>query len=255
VIILPKLNWITSPNFSGRNGQKIDLVVAHDCEGSWAGSVNWFSQRASQVSAHYVLKEDGSEATQMVELENKSWHAKAFNPRSIGVEMAGFSKKGFGAPEWQAAANIIAWLLKSNYILPRWAEKGIGAGFCSHYDLGKDGGGHKDPTTDAAVWHNFVLLVQAAYKEDMPDSWGPGSTNLPPAPPPNFTPTNDPRVDEPYGSLEWVQMRLNMKIAAHLKVDGLMGPATRSAIIAFQETHHLFVDGVAGPATIMALAA
>ena len=174
-MMLPPLKWVTSPNFSGRNGQKIDLIVAHDCEGSYQGSISWFSQRASQVSAHYVLREDGAEATQMVELENKSWHACNFNPRSIGVEMAGFAKKGFGAPEWSAAADIIAWLLKSHGIPARWAEKGIGAGFCSHYDLGAAGGGHNDPTTDPVVWNNFVVLVQTAYQRAMPDSWGPSS--------------------------------------------------------------------------------
>ena len=131
-MILPSLKWVTSPNFSGRNGQKIDLVVCHDCEGNYAGSVNWFTRRdvPNPVSAHYVLREDGAEATQMVEIENKAWHACNFNPRSIGVEMAGFSKKGFGAAEWYSAANIIAFLLKSHGLPARWAEKGIGAGFC-----------------------------------------------------------------------------------------------------------------------------
>ena len=63
-IILPKLKFVQSPNFSNRS-VPVDLIVVHDCEGSYAGSVSWFSQAQSQVSAHYVLKEDGSEATQM----------------------------------------------------------------------------------------------------------------------------------------------------------------------------------------------
>jgi len=255
MLTLPPLKWTPSPNFSGRNGTKIDLVVVHDCEGSYAGSINWFAQRASQVSAHYVLREDGAEATQMVELENKAWHACAFNPRSIGVEMAGFSRKGFGAPEWQTAANIVAFLLKSHGLPARWAESGIGIGFCSHYDLGVAGGGHSDPTTDHAVWRNFVLMVQNSWGQPMPDSWGAGDTHLPPALPPGYTPTTDPRADEPEGSLAWVQMRLNAVLGGHLKVDGLMGSMTRSAIVQFQETHHLHIDGIPGPMTIKALAA
>lgn len=191
----------------------------------------------------------------MVELENNAWHACAFNRRSIGIEMAGFAAKGFGAPEWQAAANIVAFLLHAHGLPMRWAEKGVGAGFCSHADLGAPGGGHQDPTTDAAVWHNFVLLVQGACAKSIPDSWGPpGSIRLPPGAPTNFTPSLGARADEPEGSLEWIQMRLNAS-GAYLRVDGLMGSATRSAIAAFQETHHLFVDGVAGPQTIKALAA
>lgn len=254
MIALPPLRWTPSPNYSGRNGVKIDLIVAHDCEGSYEGAIAWFGNRDSEVSAHYVLREDGAAATQMVELENNAWHACAFNRRSIGVEMAGFSRKGLGAPEWQAAANIIALLLHVRGLPARWAEKGIGAGFCSHADLGVAGGAHHDPTTDAAVWNKFVLLVQDAYVRAMPDSWEAGTTQPPPNAPAGFTPSSSVRADEPKGSLEWIQMRLNAR-GARLRVDGLMGSATRSAIVAFQEKHHLFADGVAGPMTIKALAA
>lgn len=256
-LVLPPLKWISSPNYSSRDGQKVSLIVAHDCEGQYLGSINWFSQSRSQVSAHLVLKEDGSECAQMVSFGNKAWHACNFNPFSEGIEMAGYSARGFDAPEWADAAAIVAYRLHANGLPCRWAEKGIGAGYCSHFDLGKDGGNHRDPTTDAATWEAFCVRVEAAYAQSMPDSWPIAGHPLPPDAPPGFQPSVGPRHDEPYGSLSWAQAMLNAKGVSRppLIVDGIEGRSTEHAIAAFQQTHGLYIDGVLGPKTIAALAA
>ena len=34
---LPVLLWRPSPNFSGRHGMRVDLIVLHDCEGGYEG--------------------------------------------------------------------------------------------------------------------------------------------------------------------------------------------------------------------------
>lgn len=193
-LVLPPLKHVASPNFSSRKGTKIDLVVCHDCEGSYAGSINWFREPKSQVSAHLILREDGGEVTQMVPFEMKAWHAVAFNSRSIGLEMAGFAAKGFADAEWQAAANVVAWLLHQYGLPARWAVHGDGPGFCSHYDLGRAGGGHSDPTTDSAVWTHFCGLVTDAYKLNAPKNW-PGEDALMPPMPKGFVPTPTIRRD------------------------------------------------------------
>jgi len=170
---LPPLRWRASPNFSNRVG-RVDLIVLHDTEGSYSGAVAWFAQQRSKVSAHFVVREDGAEATQMVDLADKAWHACAFNSRSVGVEMAGIAAKGFGAPEWASVAEIVAYLLHHLQIPCKWARRGVGPGFTSHYDLGRAGGGHRDPTTDAAVWTHFVGQVEDAYaRADFPLLWAP----------------------------------------------------------------------------------
>lgn len=170
MITLPKLHFVPSPNFSKRS-TPVDLLVCHDMEGGYSGAISWFSQKKSQVSAHFVLREDGVEAVQMVHLDDKAWHCKAFNSRSIGIEMAGFAAKGFADAEWIAAARVVAWLLKEYKLPVQWAKKGVGPGFTSHYDLGAAGGGHTDPTTDSAKWLRFVDLVQAVPQSLLPDTW------------------------------------------------------------------------------------
>lgn len=169
---LPALKWVPSPNYSNRTA-KVDLIVVHDCEGSYAGAVNWFANRKSNVSAHLVLKEDGTEATQMVAFGEKAWHACDFNSRSIGVEMGGFEDRGFPDAEWQRAAVIVAYLLQKFEIPVQFAKGGVGPGFCRHLDLGKAGGGHSDPTRDDAVWQKFITYVEAAHAAGgFPASWG-----------------------------------------------------------------------------------
>jgi hypothetical protein len=257
-IILPTLSWISSPNFSSRGGQKVRLCVVHDCEGNYAGSVSWFAQARSQVSAHIVLDADGSRATQMVAFANKAWHVVSFNPISEGIEAAGFAAKGLGAAEWQALANITAFRLRANGLPPVWAKGGSGQGFCQHLDLGQAGGGHHDIASDPAVWAAFIAMVQEAYLQPMPASWDMNSPAAPvPAVPAGWTPHGDPRHDLTPGSMEWVQAALNrLGIPVYpLSVDGMEGIATKHAIVKFQVAHALHVDGVAGPQTIAALEA
>jgi N-acetylmuramoyl-L-alanine amidase/Phage tail lysozyme len=171
---LPPLKWLPSPNFSDRSS-RVDLIVVHDTEGSYSGAVSWFQKPESQVSAHYVLREDGGEATQMVALDKKAWACVAFNSRSVNIEMAGFAAKGYGSAEWDAMAEVAAFLLHFLQIPCRWAAGGVGPGFCSHFDLGAAGGGHTDPTTDAVVWESFVDLAKQEYAKGSPPSWEPQS--------------------------------------------------------------------------------
>lgn len=197
---LPPLYWIPSPNFRpGRNGRDIRLIVVHDCEGNYAGAINWFAQKASDVSAHFVIREDGGEATQMVQLYDTAWHAVTFNAMSIGVEMAGFAKKGFGDPEWHVCAAIVAGLLKLYNLPCNWSHDGEQPGFCSHYDLGAAGGGHTDPTRNHAIWSDFVLMVQESYdhvSSNAVGEWRAGISRPAPMAPPHFVPTPTTRRDK-----------------------------------------------------------
>jgi N-acetyl-anhydromuramyl-L-alanine amidase AmpD len=161
---LPPIKWLPSPNFSARvPGTKIDLIVTHSCEGTYEGAIGTFLGHDRQVSAHLVLKEDGSEATQMVAIGQKAWHACAFNSRSIGLEMAGWEAKGIAAVEQGEAAAICAYLCHRYSIPVQWAQGGQGPGICRHFDLGRAGGGHVDWTQDPHVWAAFLDMVEVEY--------------------------------------------------------------------------------------------
>ena len=50
--------WRASPNYNSRP-MGVRMVVIHTCESSYAGCWSWLTNPSSQVSAHYVVREDG----------------------------------------------------------------------------------------------------------------------------------------------------------------------------------------------------
>ncbi len=109
--------WRPSPNHSSRRGSKVELVIIHTCEGGYWACVSWLRNRRAKASAHYVVKEDGSEVSQLVDENRKAWHISAkysssrnggrlshrngvgTNTFSIGIEHAGFAR----TRNWPAA--------------------------------------------------------------------------------------------------------------------------------------------------------
>lgn len=251
---LPPQVWIPSPNYSSRGGQKVRLIVVHDCEGSAQGAASWFAQARSRVSAQWVLWENCTQLANMVKAGNKAWHACDFNSVSEGIEMGGFEAKGFGIDEWQMMANVVAWRLKANGLPATWAKGGDGAGFASHRDLGQRGGGHTDPTTDATIWAHFCELVTVAYADAHGDTIV-AKPALPPSAPTDWKPHGTVRHDYPVGSLEWAQLELNALGFGRplLSVDGMEGNATEAALRRFQTSASLSNDGILGPLTVAAL--
>ena len=251
MLTLPKLLWRASPNFSSRGGKTVTMIVVHDCEGNYDGSIGWFAMPRSRVSAHIVLSDDGTEATQMVAWRDKAWAVCNFNSISESIEAAGFSAKGLGAPEWAALAGITAFRLKANG-LPCQQATAVNdwTGFCQHADLGAAGGGHDDITPNRDNWVTFAELVARAYGGPLPATWEPTV----PAP---FVPNpKGPRNDLVVGTLEWVQMELNALglVKPALIIDGMMGHDTELAVRAFQASALLTIDGDPGPLTVAALA-
>ena len=125
-VVLPELAWRHTPNFSSRHASPVDLLVWHETQGGYAGSVNWLCNPQAQASAHLVIREDGLEATQLVKLSEKAWHAAAFNSRSVGVEHANVRPQGYASSEQLAvSARVFGWLCLRLSVPPRWARGGI----------------------------------------------------------------------------------------------------------------------------------
>ncbi len=169
-VVLPDLVQRPSPNQSSRHGTKIDLLVWHETAGAYAGAVSWLCNPAAQASAHLVVREDGQEATQLVPLAEKAWHAVAFNPRSVGVEHANTTAKGYATEEQlRVSARVFGWLCLHLAIPPRWSRDGQSPGVCRHLDLGAAGGGHTQCGPGTADWLRFLDMVhheieRAEYK-------------------------------------------------------------------------------------------
>lgn len=84
-----------SPNFDGRDGQPVDMLVIHYTGmESAAAALDRLADPAAQVSAHYLIDEDGS-VYRLVDEAQRAWHAGVsfwrgatdVNRRSIGLEL------------------------------------------------------------------------------------------------------------------------------------------------------------------------
>lgn len=83
----------------GRQGRSVSRILIHVQDGTQQGSIAWFRNPASNVSAHYLVSTSG-DVVQMVQESDTAWHAGNWeaNLTSIGIEHEGQPSKGPWAP-------------------------------------------------------------------------------------------------------------------------------------------------------------
>jgi N-acetylmuramoyl-L-alanine amidase-like protein len=159
-VVLPSLVERHTPNQSSRHGERIRLLVWHETAGPYAGSVSWLCNPKAQASAHLVIREDGLQATQLVDLAEKAWHAAAYNPVSVGVEHANTTAKGYATEQQlRVSARVFGWLCLHLGVPPRFARGGSGSGVCRHLDLGALGGGHTQCGPGDHDWQRWLVML------------------------------------------------------------------------------------------------
>lgn len=132
-------NEASSANYATGRDEEIRAVVIHVTQGSYAGTISWFQNPDSQVSAHYVIRSEDGEVTQMVHDEDTAWHARSGNPYSIGIEHEGFvdDPSWFTDAMYRSSAAVTKWLCDT-YGIPKNREAIVG-----HNEV--PGNDHTDP--------------------------------------------------------------------------------------------------------------
>jgi N-acetyl-anhydromuramyl-L-alanine amidase AmpD len=64
----------------------ITTIVIHETDGTWLSATNWFQNRYSNVSAHYLVRAWDGGIMQFVAESDTAYHARGANPWSIGIE-------------------------------------------------------------------------------------------------------------------------------------------------------------------------
>ncbi len=144
-----------SGNFAVGNRTKIDHIVIHDTEGSYAGSISWFKDPAANVSAHYVIKSSTGAITQMVKEKDVAWHDACFNSTTVGIEHEGYAAKPdlwFTEPMYIASAKLTAYLA-DKYGIPKEH------GFIVGHGEAPDCSDHTDPGP-GWKWAHYIDLVK-----------------------------------------------------------------------------------------------
>lgn len=242
-----------SPNFDART-RPIDLVVLHytgmqDAETALARLTDpapvagkypgpWQSPEApadaplARVSAHYVVDEDGK-IYSLVPEEHRAWHAGAsswegegdVNARSIGVEIVN-GGHDFGLPDF-APRQIDAVIALVGDILKRWGMPP--SRVVAHSDVAPErklDPGEKFPWKRLAEAGVSIWPTPATYQPEV----------------------GEDRVGR-------VQQQL-VAIGYGVEMSGVMDPATRAALRAFQRRFRpAHIDGMIDDETQMLLAA
>ena len=174
--------WRASPNFDQRAGDAtgaMHMIIIHTCESNYASCWSWLVNPASQVSAHYVVSEDGSEISELVREQNRAWHIAALydcalnrrhdcwlngvqsNHFTVGIEHAGFaSQDSFPAAQLAASAALVCDVTRDRGI-PRDWQHIVGHGQLQPAD-------RHDPGANWP-WIAYVHLVQARCGEIVVD--------------------------------------------------------------------------------------
>jgi hypothetical protein len=149
-------NWIGSPNYSGRGGSGVRLIVLHTAEGAttYQSLGSYFANPSSQVSSHTGIDDTPGVVGEYVHRDQKAWTAAAANPYSVQTEMCAFA--AWTPDEWNKhqtmLSNCAQWISEeaAHYGIPivkltaSQAQDGHSSGVCQHVDLGAAGGGHYD---------------------------------------------------------------------------------------------------------------
>lgn len=84
---MKNIKFISSPNWFSRRGYNPEMLVIHINEGLFNGTIEWFKNTKSQVSAHYVISRTGK-IVQMVKEKNASWDVGVVNnPTERGLSV------------------------------------------------------------------------------------------------------------------------------------------------------------------------
>jgi N-acetyl-anhydromuramyl-L-alanine amidase AmpD len=201
----------SSPNIgnrpAGTNG-KVRLVIIHSCEGAYSGCWGWLVNKQSGVSAHYVVKEDGSEISQLVKEDKRAFHIAATYKKSlnggqeahldgvgcnnftVGIEHAGFAKQA----TWnnnliQQSANLVCNITKRQGIpIDKYH-------IVSHGQLQPNNRIDPGPNWPWATYFNKINAACGGQPEDPPPEEP--DPNDPPPDPMDPPPEPEPEPEDP----------------------------------------------------------
>ncbi|MGW9437197.1 N-acetylmuramoyl-L-alanine amidase [Streptomyces sp. NPDC055607] len=153
-----------TPGDRPNQGTDIRQIVIHDTEGPYQGALDVLTDPKGLGSAHYLIRAQDGQVTQMLENKHLAWHAGNWthNMHSIGVEHEGFAiKEGswYTEPQYRSSAELVKFLAQK-YGVPIDREHIIG-----HDEVAlQTDAGVKDLHWDAGPywdWNYYMSLLGA----------------------------------------------------------------------------------------------
>ncbi|MFE4910734.1 peptidoglycan-binding protein [Streptomyces sp. NPDC056652] len=232
----PSAAWVpaNAANYASGRSASISSVVMHVTQGSYAGTISWFQNPASQVSSHYVVRSSDGAVTQMVRDSDTAYHARSANASSLGIEHEGFVND----PSWFTDSMYRSSAALTKYLCDRYGIPKDRAHIVGHAEV--PGNDHTDPGPNWN-WNYFMQLVGGST------GGGGGGVQL------GFPSYNTLRGGSTGPQVTAAQTLLNQQGYNAGTADGVFGTRTASAVSSFQTARGLPADGVVGARTWTAL--
>lgn len=142
-------NYLTS---NRPTSSAISYVIIHTTQGSYAGTISWFKNASSNVSAHYVIRSSDGQITQMVREKDIAYHVRSYNTSSIGLEHEGFVDN----PSWYTDAMYNASAALTRNICLKYGLPMTRSVIKGHNEM--PGNDHTDPGPNWN-WTRYMQLV------------------------------------------------------------------------------------------------
>ena len=105
----PRAKWVgADPHDFSPQFIRPKFIVLHVAQGSESGTINWFHNPKSQVSAHLLNPKEG-QMVQFVDLNQMAYHCAQMNDVAIGIEHEGFSGEHLNANQIKNLTDFFTW--------------------------------------------------------------------------------------------------------------------------------------------------
>ncbi|OIV39064.1 hypothetical protein BIV57_02215 [Mangrovactinospora gilvigrisea] len=146
------------------HGMKVTQIVLHDTEESYDNTLGTFTNPASYVSAHYVVRSGDGLVTQMVPTKDVAWQAGNWytNMHSVGIEQEGYAVQGaswFTEEMYRSTSRLVHYLA-AKYRVPLDRQHIIGHDNVPGPTSSSVAGMHWDPGP-YWDWAHFMKLAGA----------------------------------------------------------------------------------------------
>jgi N-acetyl-anhydromuramyl-L-alanine amidase AmpD len=167
-----------SPAYTpGRGGHAIDRIVIHITSARQSPYIgSHFTREEANSSAHYMVDQNGA-ILQFVREQDRAWHARSANNRSIGIEHVAVERGGatygrttfpYTPPtdaEYRASAALVAYLCRKYGLTPDRTT------ILGHREA-DPGTTHSSCPDGAWDWELYMALVAEAYAATAPTGVG-----------------------------------------------------------------------------------
>jgi N-acetyl-anhydromuramyl-L-alanine amidase AmpD len=246
----PPLEYVPAArsNYDVGRTAAITTIVIHETDGTWLSATNWFQNRFSRVSSHYLVRAWDGGIMQFVAEGDTAYHARAANPYSIGIEHEYDPRHGIPhtVAQYRSSALLVCAIAK-RYGIPTDRRHIIG-----HNEV--PGTDHSDPGP-TWNWSYYMSLVNAcSWQRAQPVARARvrtvGDQGYVPSPSLGFDEVSDEVL-----LLQWDLSYLGFLDADEVAGGGSrFGPLTEAAVAAFQDSKGIPPTGTYDNATSAALA-